>query len=63
MGTTSRNVRGILLSYSPSFLIKTPTGVSSYKQVQGIDLSSLPEDLFIKPTLVWKCTSEEKVTT
>lgn len=53
-GQTSNIVSGILLSYSPAFLIQTANGVSIYDSVQSVTMGALPTGLLIKPTLVWK---------
>lgn len=62
-GQTSNVVRGILLSYSPAFLIQTPNGVSIYDQVQGVSVTSLPTSLLIRPTLVWKVQTSQPLVT
>jgi hypothetical protein len=67
-GNNVRTVTGRLLSFGGDYsdkgwIIQNPTGVSIYDKVSGVRVAALPQDLLIRPTLVWNVFSVNPVTT
>lgn len=57
-----KRVSGILLAYSPSFIIKTDRGIVIANKIAAVDIASIPDGFFTKPTLNWKVFSETSQT-
>jgi hypothetical protein len=63
LGEKSYKLNGTLLGYNSGYILQTSNGIEVLNNIEGLHLPSLPEGFFTLPTLTWKVSSNQTITT